>query len=242
MEKQIAIATMTWARDEEEETLLRSALPYLAATGLPVFVTDGGSGSPFIEFLNSFPNFSILKPQAKGVWAQAGNSVKAAYEAGAEYILYTEPDKKDFFGQSLQGFLTHIDESLEPGIVLASRSASAFSTFPAFQKMTETTINNCCTEVTGNPQDYTYGPFVMNRNLVASFELVKEDIGWGWRPYVFAIAKRLGYPISNYTGDFNCPESQREDDAAERIYRMKQLQQNIHGILLSASVDIDRLG
>lgn len=39
--------------------------------------------------------------------------------------------------------------------------------------------------------------------------------------FYFAVGNRLGYEIKNYEGDFNCPENQRDDDASERIYRMK---------------------
>jgi len=241
MEKQIAIATITWARDESEDALLRSSLPHLAAIGLPVFITDGGSGTGFIEFLKGFPQFSVLKTEARGVWAQAGNSARKAYEAGADYILYTEPDKKAFFEHALPNFLAEVKPDEDAGIILASRSAAAFSTFPSFQQMTETTINNCCAEVTSNRQDYTYGPFLMHRKLVPSLQLVQDDIGWGWRPYVFCIAQRLGYNIRNVTGEFNCPEEQKQDSAAERIYRMKQLLQNIQGTLVASTVNVDGL-
>ena len=238
MEIQVAIATITWARDPDEESLLRSALPYLAATGLPVFITDGGSGPSFISFLKSFPQFTVLTTAAKGVWAQAANSIRKAKDHGADFILYTEPDKKDFFQFALQDFLKTVQQTPDAGIILASRSATAFATFPGFQQMTETTINNCCTEITGNRQDYTYGPFLIRRQLTASLDLVKDDIGWGWRPYVFVIAERLGLSITSLTGAFNCPESQRQDTASERIYRMKQLQQNLQGMILAAAVDI----
>ena len=241
MEQKVAIATITWARDQEEESLLRNSLPYLAAAGLPVFITDGGSGSSFISFLKSFPQFTVLTTAAKGVWAQAGNSVRKAADHGADFILYTEPDKKDFFQHALPGFPGTLKERPGAGIILASRSPSAFATFPSFQQMTETTINNCCSEITGNRQDYTYGPFLMNRQLTASLDLVKEDIGWGWRPYVFIIAQRLGLNITNVTGEFNCPESQRHDTGSERIYRMKQLQQNIHGMVLATSTDLNSI-
>jgi hypothetical protein len=241
MAQKIAIATITWARDPDEESLLRSSLPHLAASGLPVFITDGGSGASFISFLKSFPQFTILTTAAKGVWAQAGNSIRKAHDHGADFILYTEPDKKDFFEHALQDLIQLLQDNTDAGIILASRSASAFATFPAFQQMTETTINNCCTEITGNRQDYTYGPFLMNRKLIPSLDLVKEDIGWGWRPYVFIIAQRLGLRISNVTGEYHCPVSQRQDTASERIYRMKQLQQNIHGMVLAANVDLIRI-
>ena len=42
----------------------------------------------------------------------------------------------------------------ETGVLLAARSEKGFNTFPAFQRMSETTINNCCAELTGFPLDY----------------------------------------------------------------------------------------
>ncbi len=55
----LSVATITWARDEDEETLLRSGLSRLALMQIPVFVTDGGSKESFIEFLKSLPNFTV---------------------------------------------------------------------------------------------------------------------------------------------------------------------------------------
>lgn len=229
----LAIATITWARDDQEEDLLRQSLQQLAATGIKVFITDGGSGAAFLAFMRSFQNFAVSEATVKGVWAQANGSLSAAYQSGAPFIFYTEPDKLEFFRTSLQGMLDAVQTDEQTGIVLAARSATGLATFPAFQQMTETTINNCCAAVTGKTFDYTYGPFLLNRQLVPYLEQMREDTGWGWRPYSFNIACRLEYRVEALEGDFTCPVSQQQDNPAERIYRMRQLQQNIHGIVLS---------
>jgi hypothetical protein len=239
--KDITIATITLARDEQEETLMRNALEQLSKLKIPVFITDGGSRPGFLDFLRSFPHFILSKATVKGVWAQAKNSLTEAYQQGSKFIFYTEPDKGDFFAQSLPEMLDRVQTDDKSGIVMASRSAAAFSTFPAFQQMTETAINNCCAEVVGKNLEYTYGPFLLNRQLVPYLALVKEDISWGWRPYVFGTAKRLGYQVESYVGNFYCPVSQREDRATERIYRMRQLSQNMQGIVLSATVNLDQI-
>ncbi|MEJ7768748.1 MAG: hypothetical protein WKF89_13100 [Chitinophagaceae bacterium] len=232
----LSIATITWARTASEDKLLRTSLQELAKLQIPVFICDGGSGKAFTDFLNNFPHFTLLPRKAAGVWWQVKISIQAAYESGSAYILYTEPDKYEFFNTSLPGFLDNEEANEQNGVMLASRSAQAFNSFPAFQKSTETTINFCCSEITGKPLDYTYGPFLFNRKLVPYFDLVQEDIGWGWRPFVFGIAKRLGYEITQQVGNFACPVDQRADDSKERIYRMRQLSQNIEGIVLSTSV------
>jgi len=237
----LAIATISWARNAQEEQLLRESLPYLAALEIPVFITDGGSSPIFLDFLQSFPHFTVLEPEGKGVWAQARKSVQAAQAAGTQFIFYTEPDKGDFFRDYLPHFLFVEPIDSQTGILLASRSAAGYATFPAFQRTTETTINQCCAEIIGKAIDYTYGPFLLNATLVPYLNLVSEDIGWGWRPFMFGLAHRLQYAVTHVTNDFSCPEDQREDSPAERIYRMRQLNQNIQGLVLSTTVALEQV-
>jgi hypothetical protein len=90
----------------------------------------------------------------------------------------------------------------------------------------------------GDGFDYTYGPFLLNQKLVAYLDKINEDIGWGWRPFVFTMAKRLELNVKAYAGDFSCPADQRDDDQKERVYRMRQLEQNIRGIVLAANASL----
>lgn len=232
----LVIATISWARNMEEEKVLRESLKELAELDVPVCITDGGSTDSFIEFLHSNPRFVIC--QAKGLWPQARLSITTAMENGAKYIFYTEPDKLQFFSDHLRQMLSI--EIEEAGAVLASRSTKGFSSFPAFQQMTETSINNCCGEVIGKEMDYCYGPFLFNSNVVPYLGVLDDNIGWGWRPFVFAIAHRLGFSVKNYEGDFICPQGQQLDDQNERIYRMKQLTQNINGLVQAATMELNQ--
>jgi hypothetical protein len=104
--------------------------------------------------------------------------------------------------------------------------------------MTETTINNCCKEVIGKEMDYCYGPFLFNSSLVTGLDALPETCGWGWRPYLFAIAHRKGLSVEAFEAGFECPPDQREEDEKERLYRMKQLTQNIEGLLLATAVQL----
>jgi hypothetical protein len=235
----VCIATISWARNETEENVLRASLQQLAALQIPVYITDGGSNASFLQFIKGIPHFTLLQAEGKGVYAQAKNSLLAAYKSGKPFIFYTEPDKETFFRTSLAQLLQNVQADDKLGVCTASRSAEGFATFPAFQQMTETTINNCCKEVTGKDVDYTYGPFLLNRSLASYLHTVKEDIGWGWRPYVFILAHRLGLRLESTVSDFTCPPDQREDDQKERIYRMRQLEQNIRGIVLATSAELD---
>ncbi len=240
MKNKVSISTITWARDKQEEAVLRESLSALANLNMPVTVSDGGSGEDFVKFLNSFPHFTVSQPQQQGLLEQVKDSLSSADRLGSPYIFYTEPDKLHFFTAELKRFLATASAIEERGVVLASRSNEAFATFPKFQQQTETAINTCCCELIGLDVDYTYGPFLLNRKLVPYLELVQKDIGWGWRPFLFALAKRLGYEVIADSGNFFCPAEQRSDDRKERIYRMRQLSQNIDGLVWSTLVDTER--
>jgi hypothetical protein len=205
---------------------------------VPIYITDAGSIKSFVQFLKEQSAFHIQE-NIKGVWQQAKSSLLSASSSKAEYILYTEPDKLDFLSNHLPSLLNSIEVNNITGVYLFSRSTKSFETFPKFQQMTETTINNCCKEIIQLDADYTYGPFILNKNIVSHLLQLPGDIGWGWRPFAFNMAKRMGYTLEFIEGDFFCPEDQREDLFHERIYRMMQLQQNIEGLVLSTKATIN---
>ena len=230
------VATISLARTTEEEQWLRASLPALSLLNVPVVVTDGGSSKNFLRFLEGLQNFTVLQAPAKGLFAQARHSLQEAAKLSTRFIFYTEPDKKDFFQSGLPAIVSATEASDHLGVLMASRTAKSFGSFPGFQQMTEAAINNCCEELIGLKTDYCYGPFLLNKNLVEHLAELKEDVGWGWRPFVFNVAHRLGYKVNSFESDFYCPETQREDDPAERVYRMKQLEQNIRGLVASTTV------
>lgn len=235
--ERLAIATITWARDEGEAALLKKSLTELSTLELPVYITDAGSAESFRDFLKQHRSFNIHEQPVKGVWPQAKISLLNAARSGAEYILYTEPDKFDFFRNLFSDFNSTFPV-YDVGILLYSRSAKSFASFPPFQQMTETTINNCCRELIQRNADYTYGPFIMKKDILPHLLQLPDNIGWGWRPYAFNIAKRLGYDVEFAEADFFCPADQKQDTPRERIYRIKQLQQNIEGLLLSTTASL----
>lgn len=233
----LSIATVSWARNREEIAVLKSSLAALAALHIPVFITDGGSPADLLNGLKNHSHFTVAS--AKGLWPQAKSSIEQAAAAGAKWILYTEPDKEDFFSTHLSRMIEETSVNEKTGVVLASRSADGLSSFPPFQQMTETTINNCCREVIGKKLDYCYGPFLFNAKLNSHLALLPENCGWGWRPFAFAMAHRLGFSVEAFEAGLKCPPGQQRDDEKERRYRMKQLTQNIEGLLLATSVQLE---
>lgn len=231
----ISVATVSWARDDGEARLIVDALSSLGAMGMPLAISDGGSPPAVVAALQALPGTTMVRPGARGLVPQVQASIAAAAERGRPFILYTESDKQHFFEASLGAFLSAASDEEDVGIVLASRTDAALATFPPRQRFCETTINVLTGETTGVVADYSYGPFLMRRELAERLSDVPTRIGWGWRHYIFATAARLGLRVVAIPGDHPCPLDQRQEDAGERLHRLRQLSQNVDGLVLAIS-------
>src|SRR4051794_37470649 len=129
-QQDVSVATLTWARDAQEEATLRKSLERLSRLNIPVYVTDAGSGPSFVDFLAGLPHFHLQEPPKPGLWVQTHTSLLAAYQAGKPFVFYTEPDKADFFADCLPGLFSDIQAHEQLGVWLASRSAAGFASFP----------------------------------------------------------------------------------------------------------------
>jgi hypothetical protein len=226
----IAIATVTLVRDAQETPLLRRSVRALTRLGFRMFVCDGGSGDEFAAFLRELPNLSLVAANGSGLVGQVRASTAAAARSGAATVVYTEADKEEFFERSLAAFAGTLVTHDSARVTVAARSPSALGTFPSMQRFTETAINQLCERFLGPHGDYSYGPFAMSASLVPFIEQADDDLGWGWRHFIFAIAHRLGHQIVHVPGDYACPADQRDDDEPERLHRLRQLGQNVRGL------------
>lgn len=235
----IAIATITLVREPHEAVRLRQSMTALARTGLPVFVCDGGSGDGFAGFLRALPGVTVVAPGARGLVGQVRAAMIAASNAKPDFVLYTESDKREFFEQHLPGFIAHAPLDANPGVVLAARSTAALDTFPPMQQYTEAAINKLCGDFLRVDGDYSFGPFLLRNDLVRHIDRTAADLGWGWRHFIFATAHRVKLPLTHITDDFLCPEDQRHEDEGERLHRVRQLAQNINGLLTGLTMRLD---
>jgi len=225
----VAIATMTRPRDDREAALIVRALARLSRTSLPIAIADGGSPPRFVDAIRQLSGVTLVPPQRPGLVGQVQGSLTAADETGRPYLLYTEPDKRGFFDGGLMDFVRRAPTN--SGVVLAARSASAFQTFPPFQRLAEAAANELCGSVVELDTDFFYGPFLLHRRLMAAVARAPQTLGWGWRPFVFAIAHRLGFPIATVVGDYRCPRGQRQEDDGDRRHRVRQLAENAAGLI-----------
>lgn len=80
---EIIIATITWARDEQESNWLSRAIEALASHALPVIVADGGSRVDFVNSLKQYPNI-IFQPYQLTSHPRLLGQVKSALSAASE--------------------------------------------------------------------------------------------------------------------------------------------------------------
>jgi hypothetical protein len=226
----IAVATISWARSPDEEPILERSLRRLSDTNLPIVVADRGTSAGFTDRLRRLSNVEVVVASEPGLVRQVHSAVSAAARRDPAFILYVEPDKEEFFSSQLMNFIQRASEHTT-GVVLASRSDRAFATFPAMQRHTEGVFNDLCARVTGVPGDYCYGPFLMHRSLVAHVLQIEAPLGWGWRPSTFVAAQRRGLSLAHVVDDYTCAVNQRNEDEAERRHRIRQLSQNLLGLV-----------
>jgi hypothetical protein len=239
IQKKVVIAAPVLARNTDEAERLLSSVTALTGYGLPVILADGGSAPGFVDRLRAIPGvtavLSVSDPDLRMV-AQVQAAMRRAAEYAPDYILYTEPDKHDFFRTAFGSFANAQNVTVpEPGIIVAARDIASFATFPAGQQLTESLFNTLGANVLRLPTgtDLLYGPLLLHADLARHIDLLRENVGWGWRPFLMAVCRRLTMPLAVYTGDLPCPEDQRrEDDEPARIYRMEQMAQNVRGLAL----------
>jgi hypothetical protein len=227
------IATITWARTADEEQRLKACLSVLSGLGPPVVVADGGSGPAFMAFLRSLPNVTIVAPERPGLVGQVLASLNGALARDPSFIVYTESDKQRFFERHLRDFIEGTPEDAEIGTAIAARDAASFATFPETQRSTEGAINRLFAREIGLSADFCYGPLIINPALVPSLSGLDAGLGWGWRFYLMGRARRAGYAVHVHEAHLPCPPDQREDDLAERVHRLRQLSQNLQGVVLA---------
>jgi hypothetical protein len=229
--RDVTVATMTWARTPEEEQLLRRTLTALTALGVPAVIADRPVRPEFSQSLLDLPRVEVCNVVETGLPIQIAAALDRATGHATRFVLYTEPDKESFFREHLVDFVRAAPDAADVGVVLAARSPEGFATFPRMQRYTETVVNELCREVIGIDGDYTYGPFLIAPALVSGVGRLDNSLGWGWRPFVFREARRMGLRVCHLEGDYRCPLEQSSEGDSDRAHRLAQLSQNIRGLI-----------
>ncbi|MCA9731529.1 hypothetical protein KC799_05345 [candidate division KSB1 bacterium] len=229
----VAIATITWARNQGEKVLLMETMKILSRQNFPIVVSDGGSTEDFLNYLGTLSNVRIKRFHSPGICEQSVCSLNSAKTYRTDYVLYTESDKKFFLKRQLNNILESVNKQRDWDILIPSRSVTSFQTFPETQRNTEKLINQLAGTMFGKKGDYLYGPLLIKTELIDLLSKLEDDIGWGWRMYLIGIAISKGYKIKHIELDLPCPPHQRIESKEDKTYRLLQLKQNLEGIMLS---------
>jgi hypothetical protein len=227
----VAFVTMTWARTEPEARLLLASLTVLSGYGASVFVTDGGSPPDFVSCIRSLPHVALGEDRG-GLVSQVSHSLRRAAASDAELLVYTEPDKQDFFRTGIEALITEARTHPDAALTIASRDECSMATFPAGQRRIEQLFNQLAGDLLGWAGDLLYGPFVMTRRTANEYlPLLRSDLGWGWRTYLTTRCVREAKRVIHHSGHFpysSAPST--EDDEQDLLYRLEQFMQNVRGL------------
>ena len=135
----------------------------------------------------------------------------------------------------MSDLVQHASGHPDVGVIVASRSERSFETFPPIQLHAERLINHLCGELIGTHGNYSYGPFLMNRALVPMISVLGQEVGWGWRPFIFLTAHLRGKRVLRVVDDYSCPLDQIDEGKVERAHPLRQLSQNILGLIASTT-------
>src|SRR4051812_17478212 len=102
---EVVVSTITLARDDVESQTIQRGLRMLSSKGFPaIVVADGGSGDEFAATIHAIPGVTLVPPSQPGLQGQVLTSLRSARDLGRDYILYTEPNKPQFFQDKLDVF------------------------------------------------------------------------------------------------------------------------------------------
>ena len=234
---QVALVTITLARTPQEERALIKSLQLLQTHRLPVIAADGGSSEHFVRILHKL-GFTVIAPKKRGLVYQVQAALALALRnKQTTAILYTEPDKYPFFGAPFSKFLKSARASEKFGVAIAARDTKSFRTFPKGQQWTESFMNQAARLAFGGPlRDYCYGPLLLSRRAAEIALESPPNLGWGWRFWTMARAHLEHLNLQVIRLNVPCPKEQRcEDSPGDRLYRLKQLRQNLEAIERSAT-------
>jgi hypothetical protein len=220
---------MARATSHGEALRISRGLTLAAALGLPVYVTDHSFNPGVKGAVELLPQLDLFRETSEMV-PRIASSFRRALLGQADVCVYSEPDKISFFQSGLDR-LVQLAEQNPVSLVIAARNASAFATVPEGQRKLESMANEIGATFLGHRTDYFFGPFAIPASAVDRYmPVMPPAIGWGWRTYLMARCILEGMPVIILDGSFDAPEWNRgEDDAASRLYRLKQFVESVDG-------------
>ncbi|MFZ3077905.1 MAG: glycosyltransferase [Candidatus Aenigmatarchaeota archaeon] len=227
----IIVATITWDGGiSAEGGKIIKTMRELKKYGYDVITVDGGSSKETIEGMRE-SGAKIYRQKGKGIGSAMKESIRHAYDSGADAIVYMESDK--------YSYPKEIEKTIGPvlggkaDLVVPSRSAKSFLTYPPFQILTESLINASISVILKNFADYTYGSRTFGRK-VAPYFFESRYSDWGVMYNPLKRLKQDGFKTKAVYVDVSFPkEDYRKEFASAKVwrYRLKQIKQDLKPVL-----------
>ncbi len=172
----IIVATITWdGGDSSEGGKIIKTVRELIKYNHDAIAVDGGSSKETIGGMRK-SGVKIYRQKGKGIGSAMKESIKHAYDAGADVIVYMESDKYAYPREIGKTIMPILDGKAD--LVVPCRSVKSFLTYPPFQILTESIINASLSLILNGFADYTYGPRAFSRKAAPYF-FESEYSDWG---------------------------------------------------------------
>ena len=224
----LAIATMTYDKKGDPELMLKS-MELLSQLPYKVYISDGGSSK---DFTDSLKDMGHNVSSANGLNYQLQDSISKASD-NAESVLYTEPDKYNWFKTGLKKTIEQYYDG-NKGFSAVGRTRSQNATFPSFQQKYEQEMNKIISWYTGVDGDFIYGPKIFPSSLGKQVKEINFDMGWGILMFLVGRADKMNLPLNILNTAVSCPLNQRSED--NELYRLKQYNDNMRGFLKGINI------
>lgn len=230
-----SIATMTYDKGSyTESSVILKSLSVLSKLGIPINCVHGGM-LPETETGLKKLGVNVSTQKESGLGSAINQTMKEAYNKGADIVVYTEPNKHPIFWPQLSKVIEPIKNN-EADITFASRDPDSFETYPFNRKTAERWFNLIASSVTGVSGDYVFGTKAFRREVVPTFdEFFKKYQKNNWVELMGSTfsAMNKGYKAKMVT--INAPaleEEQKEIEPSHTKYRVSQGLQNLEGLLI----------
>lgn len=225
------VSTITWdgGNTKEGEKIVKT-IQELKKYGYDVITVDGGSSKETLGGMRK-NEARIYKQKEKGIGNAMKESIRHAYDSGADVIVYMESDKYSY-PKEIEKTISQILNG-EADLIIPSRNIKSFLTYPPFQILTESFINASLSVILKGLADYSYGPRTFSRK-VAPYFFESQYNDWGVMYNPLKRLKQDGFKIKPVYVDVSfTKEDYWREFANAKIwrYRLKQIKQDLSSVL-----------
>ncbi len=225
MKPKTVLVTTTFSKSVEE---LRSqlALNTVRATreaGHDIIVVDGSLDQKFKDALSG-AGAIVHEQKEKGMGSSRRQCIQAGLDAGAECIIWLEPEKYPFV-PFVPDLVKKLRTSVPHLIVPRRRNLDGY---PPYQHFSELRLNHELGNITGRPDlDLSIGPRVFNRLAANYFLDYKGERGDQWESIFIPVLRALydGVLIESFiVGYVHPPEQTAAELEDEEMNHRRDLQ------------------